>query len=112
MTNGASLRIPTALAERMRDTEQSPFARAAQRLGRRATDIEGLRAALVTLTNRVLAADRVSPGDDEAVPPVLERLAATLDVALDRVAPGRRRSRCAGAAHHPAGAAVSPRRQL
>jgi hypothetical protein len=83
----ASLRVPTALAERMRDTEQSPFARAAQRLGA-GDDIEVLRAALVTLTNRVLAADRISPGDDEAVPPVLERLAATLDLALDRLAPG------------------------
>ncbi len=87
VTEGAALRIPTALAERMRDTERSPFARAAQRLAA-GDEIEGLRAALVTLTNRVLAADRVSPGDDEAVPAVLERLAATLDIAIDRVAPG------------------------
>jgi hypothetical protein len=85
-TDAAALRVPTALAERMRDTDRSPFARAAQRLGA-GDDVEVLRAALVTLTNRVLAADRISPGDDEAGPAVLARLAATLDLALDRLAP-------------------------
>ncbi len=47
-----------------------------------------MRDALVALTNRVLAADRVSPGDDEAVTATLERLSATLDLAIERLAPG------------------------
>jgi hypothetical protein len=82
---GDALRVPTALAERLGDTAGSPFARAAQKLGDPRA-IEELRLALVALTNRVLAADRVAPGDDEAVAAVLDRLAATLDLALERLA--------------------------
>ena len=84
---GAALRVPTALAERLSDTDASPFARAAQKLGAD-EEVDELRFALVALTNRVLAADRVAPGDDEAVGAVLERLVATLDLALERLAPG------------------------
>jgi hypothetical protein len=86
-TNGAALRVPTALAQRLADVGQSPFARAAQRLSA-GDEIEELRFALVALTNRVLAADRVAPGDDDAVTATLQRLAATLDLAIERLAPG------------------------
>jgi Family of unknown function (DUF6178) len=36
----------------------------------------------------VLAADRIAPGDDEAVAAVLDRLVATLDLAIERLAQG------------------------
>src|ERR1022692_2529110 len=51
-------------------------------------DVEELRFELVALTNRVLAADRVAPGDDEGVAAVLDRLVATLDLAIERLAQG------------------------
>jgi len=85
--NGAALRVPTALAQRLADVGESPFARAAQRLSA-GDEIEELRFALVALTNRVLAADRIAPGDDDAVTATLQRLAATLDLAIERLAPG------------------------
>jgi len=85
--NGAALRVPTALAQRLTDIGGSPFARAAQKLAA-GDDIDELRFALVSLTNRVLAADRVSPGDDDAVATTLQRLAATLDLAIEHLAPG------------------------
>jgi hypothetical protein len=83
----AALRVPTALAERLRDTAGSPFARAAQKVGD-ARAAEELRSALVALTNQVLAADRIGPGDDEAVAATLARMAATLDIAVERLAGG------------------------
>ena len=83
--DAAALRVPTALAERLGDAEGSPFARAAQKLAGR-EDVDDLRFALVTLTNRVMAADRVQPGDDDAVAAVLDRLLATLDLAVERLA--------------------------
>ena len=83
---GAALRMPTTLAQRLTDLGGSPFARAAQQLAA-GDEIEELRFALVALTNRVLAADRVSPGDDEAVTATLQRLAATIDLAIERLAP-------------------------
>jgi len=86
-TNGSALRVPSALAQRLSDVGGSPFARAAQKLGL-GDDIDELRFALVALTNRVLAADRIAPGDDEAVAAALQRLAATLDIAIERLAPG------------------------
>ncbi|HEY6476007.1 MAG TPA: DUF6178 family protein, partial [Polyangia bacterium] len=85
--DGAALRMPTALVERLADTEASPFARAAQKLAA-GDEVDELRFALVALTNRVLAADRIAPGDDEAVAAVLERLVATLDLAVERLAQG------------------------
>jgi hypothetical protein len=85
--DGAALRMPTALVERLADTEGSPFARAAQKLAA-GDEVDELRFALVTLTNRVLAADRIAPGDDEAVADVLERLVATLDLAVERLGQG------------------------
>jgi hypothetical protein len=88
MTDGeAALRVPTALAERMGNTDGSPFARAAQKLTT-GDELDDLRFALVALTNRVLAADRIAPGDDEAVAAVLDRLVATLDLAIERLAQG------------------------
>jgi hypothetical protein len=85
--SGDALRVPTALAQRLSDVGGSPFARAAQKLAAR-DEIEELRFALVALTNRVLAADRIAPGDDDAVAATLQRLAATLDLAIERLAPG------------------------
>jgi hypothetical protein len=85
--DGAALRIPTALAERLGDTDGSAFSRAAQKLTA-GDELDDLRFALVALTNRVLAADRIAPGDDEAVAAVLDRLLATLDLATERLAQG------------------------
>src|SRR5262249_38204455 len=65
----------------------TPFARAVRGLVS-AEETAELHFALVSLTNRVLAADRVPPGDDAAVGAVLERMAATLDVAVEFVARG------------------------
>jgi hypothetical protein len=85
-TEGSPARTPAALVDRMA-RGGSPFARAAQGLTAEA-EVADLHYALVTLTNRVLAADRVTPGDDPAVAAALERLVATLDLALDLLARG------------------------
>jgi hypothetical protein len=53
-----------------------------------ADELSELRFALVALSNRVLSADRVVPGEDQAVTAVLERLAATLDLAVEFLARG------------------------
>jgi uncharacterized protein DUF6178 len=82
-----ALRVPTALAERLADGSASPFANAA-RLLTSGDEVNELRFALVALTNRVLAADRVAPGDDAAVAATLDRLVATLDLAMERIAQG------------------------
>ncbi len=82
-----ALRVPTALAERLSDAEGSPFSRAAQKLAA-GEEVEELRFELVALTNRVLTADRVAPGDDDAVAAVLDRLVATLNLAIERLAQG------------------------
>ena len=87
VSDGAALRVPTALAERLGDTDGSAFSRAAQKLTA-GDELDDLRFALVALTNRVLAADRIAPGDDEAVATVLDRLVATLDLAMERLALG------------------------
>ena len=86
-SEATALRVPTALAERLSDAEGSPFSRAAQKLAA-GEEVEELRFELVALTNRVLAADRVAPGDDEGVAAVLDRLVATLDLAIERLAQG------------------------
>jgi hypothetical protein len=80
------LRVPTALAERL--ATSSPFARAVSGITA-ADELANVRAALVSLSNRVLAADRVQPGDDEVVGRMLERLAATLDLAVELLGRGR-----------------------
>jgi hypothetical protein len=52
------------------------------------TQLADLHFALVTLCNRILSADRVSPADDESVRQVMERTAATLDLAIEFLARG------------------------
>ncbi len=81
---GDSLRAPTALAERLSGST-SPFGRAVAGLTS-PDDVAELHFALVALGNRVLAADRVTPGDDEAVNAVLMRMLATLDIAVEFLA--------------------------
>ena len=83
---GDSLRAPTALAERMSGSN-SPFSRAVAGLTS-PDEVAELHFALVALGNRVLAADRVTPGDDEAVNAVLARMLATLDIAVEFLAHG------------------------
>ena len=82
---GDSLRAPLALIERLGGS--SPFARAVAALTS-ADDVAELHFALVALGNRVLAADRVTPGEDEAVAEVLGRMLATLDIAVELLAHG------------------------
>jgi hypothetical protein len=82
---GAYLRFPTALAERL--SEATPFARAVAGIGDKG-ELAGVQAALYTLSNRVLAADRVTPGDQEAVTASLQRMAGTLDLAVELLARG------------------------
>ena len=81
----AYLGIPSALAERL--TSGSPFARAVGGISDKG-ELANLEAALRTLSNRVLAADRVTPGDDEAVTETLHRMAANLDLAVELLARG------------------------
>jgi Family of unknown function (DUF6178) len=82
----AAARAPAALVERL-GGGASPFARAARALAS-ADEIAELHFALVALTNRVLAADRVTPGDDAGVAAILERLIATLDLAVEFLSRG------------------------
>jgi hypothetical protein len=82
----ASLRIPSTLAERL--GSGSPFARAVSGVSAK-EELANLNASLVALSNRVLAADRVTPGDDEAVAAVLGRMVATLDLAVEFASRGR-----------------------
>jgi hypothetical protein len=82
----APSRAPSALVERI-SHGASPFSRAVQGVSN-AEEVSELHFALVALTNRVLAADRVTPGDDAAVSATLERLLATLDLAVELLARG------------------------
>jgi hypothetical protein len=81
-----SLRAPRALIERL-SAGASPFAAAAAKLAT-PEEVAELHFALVALGNRVLAADRITPGDDAAVEAVLQRLHATLDIAVELLARG------------------------
>ncbi len=83
---GPSLRIPSALVDKL--ASGSPFARAISGVTS-PEELANLNASLVALSNRVLAADRVTPGDDQEVAAVLERMAATLDLAVEFVSHGR-----------------------
>jgi hypothetical protein len=82
----APSRAPSALLERL-GQGGSPFSRGAQGVTS-ADEVADLHFAVVGLTNRVLAADRVTPGDDAAVAAVLERLLATLDLGVEFLARG------------------------
>jgi Family of unknown function (DUF6178) len=82
----APSRAPSALVERLAGGT-SPFSRAVQALGS-SDEVAELHFALVALSNRVLAADLVMPGDDDAVAAALERLLATLDLGVEFLARG------------------------
>lgn len=71
--------LPLVMADRLSGT--TPFARAVA--GLEPDVATRVHQALALLCNQVLSADRVSPGDDEAVAGVLGRVAATLDLALE-----------------------------
>jgi hypothetical protein len=79
------LRLPVVMADRMAGA--TPFARAVAALTS-PTEAADLHNALVALCNRVLSADRVSPGDDPVVAGVLGRVAATLDLAVEFLSRG------------------------
>jgi hypothetical protein len=79
------LRLPVVMADRMAGA--TPFARAVAALNS-PTEAADLHNALVALCNRVLSADRVSPGDDPVVAGVLGRVAATLDLAVEFLSRG------------------------
>ncbi len=79
-TTDPFLRMPAGLVEQL--ASGSPFARAVAGVTDKG-ELANLQAALVTLSNRVLAADRVTPGDDVAVEAALTRLHATLDLATE-----------------------------
>jgi len=82
---GDALRAPLALVDQLGNG--SPFARAVAALSS-PDQIAELHFALVTLGNRVLSADRITPGDDEAVAAVLGRMLATLDIGVEFLAHG------------------------
>jgi len=65
----------------------STFARAASRISS-PEEVADLHFGLVALTNRVLAADRVTPGSDDDVAAALERMSGTLDIAVEFLARG------------------------
>lgn len=79
------LRLPAVMAEKM--SGRTAFARAASRLQTR-EEVAELHFALVALSNRALSANRVAPSDDEAIREVLERVSATLDLAVEFLAHG------------------------
>jgi hypothetical protein len=79
------LRLPLVVTERL--SGKTPFARAVGGLQTR-EETADLHFALVALCNRVLAADRIAPGDDERIRSALERLSATLDIAVEFLARG------------------------
>jgi hypothetical protein len=79
------LRLPVLMADRLAGA--TPFARAVAGLTS-AAEVTALHSTLVALCNRVLSADRVSPGDDPAVAGVLGRVAATLDLAVEFLSRG------------------------
>jgi hypothetical protein len=79
-TDAPFLRVPAGLVERL--ASGSPFARAVAGVTAK-DELANVQAALVTLSNRVLAADRITPGDDAAVEAALTRLSATLDLAVE-----------------------------
>jgi hypothetical protein len=78
-----SHRLPLALQAELEG--ESPFARARARITSGA-ELEELNAALYMLSNRVLAAAGVDPGDEGAVAAHLGRMRATLDLAVDYLA--------------------------
>jgi hypothetical protein len=81
----ARRRLPAVMTERL--SGSTPFARGVAGLAN-AHERGEIHGALVLLANRVLSANRVAPGDDEAVRAVLIGLSATLDLAVEFLARG------------------------
>jgi hypothetical protein len=79
------LRLPLVVTERL--SGKTPFARAVGGLQTR-EETADLHFALVALCNRVLAADRLAPSDEDGIRSALERLSATLDIAVEFLARG------------------------
>ncbi len=79
------LRLPLVVTERL--SGKTPFARAVGGLQTR-EETADLHFALVALCNRVLAADRTNPSDEDGIRSSLERLSATLDIAVEFLARG------------------------
>jgi hypothetical protein len=79
-------RLPADLTKRL--AGKTPFARAVAGLPR-PEQAGVVHNALVLLANRVLSANLVTPGDDDAVRAVLETLSATLDLAVEYLARGQ-----------------------
>lgn len=77
------LGAPRALLERL--SAPSLFTKTIARVVQ-AEDLGELQFQLVALTNRVLSADGVEPGDDDAVAATARRIQATLDLALEFLA--------------------------
>ena len=76
-------RAPAILAEELGGS--SLFARALGRVTSR-QELEEIHFALVALANRVLAADRIDPANDQAVTAGVRRMRATLDLAVEYLA--------------------------
>jgi hypothetical protein len=83
--DGDHLRLPAVMAERM--SGRTAFARAVGKLQSR-EEVADLHFALVALSNRALSANRVAPSDDERIREVLDRVSATLDLAIEFLARG------------------------
>lgn len=83
--NDPYLRLPAVMADRW--TGKTPFARGAAGLTDQAA-VAHVQSSLVSLCNRILSADRVAPSDEEAIRTTLERVAATLDLAVELLARG------------------------
>ena len=79
------LRLPLVVTERL--SGKTPFARAVGGLQTR-EETADLHFALVALCNRVLAADRIAPSDEDGIRSALERLSTTLDIAVEFLARG------------------------
>lgn len=76
-------RAPAILAEELGGS--SLFARALGRVTSR-QELDEIHFALVGLANRVLAADRIDPADDQGVAAGVRRMRATLDLAVEYLA--------------------------
>jgi len=79
------LRLPLVVTERL--SGKTPFARAVAGLQTN-EETADLHFGLVALCNRVLAADRILPSDEDGIRAALERLSATLDLAVEFLARG------------------------
>lgn len=79
-SDDAAVGLPRGVLDRL--GAGSPFGRALAAVTAEA-ELTEARHALVALANRILSADRVSPGDQAAVESTLLRMVATLDVATE-----------------------------